>query len=281
MKKILLLICVILCLACLASCSHNHEKAENLLSDATHHWYPCADEDCDAVLEKVEHTWGEGVVTTKPTPSADGIRSYLCTVCQRLKQESVKYTAYHNVDVTQWKKAFSLNNFANVTATIEEVRNDSGIEYKTVYTVQADNSVIYVVSTSYQNGKENGYMGKLQDGNFIWNFTDKNQKLEDLSPEFTLEPMSGQAILTDHGFDRLAECYGSFTFDSKSGCYVASNLSFDSGFGYKSVSVEMQDGRVASVTAVTDEGTATEIKIVCSAYGTTKTTPPSGAEEQK
>ena len=274
MKKIFLLICLLLLVFLLPSCGHNHEKAENLLANDTHHWYPCADEDCDAVLEKVEHSWGNGEITTKPTPSKAGVRSYLCTVCKRLKQESVEYESLHSVDATQWKKAFAFSNFSDVTATIEEIRLVNNTEYKTVYTIQSKGSILYVVCIGYENGQEKSYIAKLQDGNFVWSFTDKNQKVEELNPELTAEPMDGFAILSDNGFDRLKDFYGSFSYNSKTGCYDANGMSFENGFGYTSVSVEMQDGMISSITAVTDESTPTEIKVSCSSYGTTKPTPP-------
>ncbi len=272
MKKILL-ICILSCLAFVASCSHTHEKAEKRVSDATHHWYPCTDSECDAALEKVEHTWGKGEITTPPQPSKDGVMSYLCTVCQRLKQEPIKAEPTHKVTEEQWKKAFSQEAFLNYTVVFEETRYSADVEHKTLHKIQADNDISYVVIITYENGNEKEYSGKFHSGIQVWTFTDKNQVIDDVPVGYE-NPPSNYAVLSANGFERFLGLFDSFTFNEENECYEAENLTFESGISYSSVSVKLKNGWISSITASTTEKTPTEIKAEYSDYGTTKPLPP-------
>lgn len=281
MKRILLLTFLIYIVAVLASCNHSHEKASERMYNETHHWYPCSDSECTAVLEKVEHSFTAGAITKQPTPSADGVRSYLCTVCGYLKSEAVKYESVYTVDDIAWRKAFALSEFSNVTAVIEEIRQTQDGIHVTLSTVQANGTRVYIETVATLNGKKDAYVGKLQDGNYLWLFTDKDQGINNTEPIFTTEGMQGTTVLNSrsYGFDRLVDCFSKFTFNEATSSYEAYNLTFDTGnFGYSSVSVKVQDGRVVSIQAVTDEATPTEINATYSNYGTTTPTVP-GAED--
>ena len=281
MKRILLLTFLVCFVILLVSCSHSHEKAEERIHNETHHWYPCSDSECDAVLEKVEHSFTAGVITTQPTPSSDGVKTYLCSACGYLKRQSVKYESVYTADDTTWRKAFALSNFSNITAVIEEIRRMDETVHTTISTVQANGGRVYIETVVVQNGKETGYEGKLQDGNYMWIFADKNQGIYDVNPELTNEVVEGSAVLNSrsYGFDRLADCFSKFTFNESTNSYEAYDLTFGSGeFGYSSVSVKVQDGRVVSIQAVTDEAIPTEINATYSDYGKTVPTVP-GAEK--
>ena len=121
MKKILLIVSLLLCVFIVCACTHEHTEGEGYKSDDNYHWIPCDDAECDATFEKVEHSWGEGEITTKPTSAQDGVMSYLCTVCKRLKQEPVKYNPSTTVNSTQWYEAFDLTRFENVSASLVEI----------------------------------------------------------------------------------------------------------------------------------------------------------------
>ena len=49
--------------------------------------------DVSAVLSTTpktnEHTWDDGVVTTKPTAEKEGVKTYTCTVCNKTKTETI------------------------------------------------------------------------------------------------------------------------------------------------------------------------------------------------
>ena len=57
---------------------HEHEAATEWKSNDTHHWNACATCEDEVELNKAEHVWGEGEVTTQPTETEDGVRTFTC-----------------------------------------------------------------------------------------------------------------------------------------------------------------------------------------------------------
>ena len=90
MKKriyVVLMIMFLLVLA-LAGCKKNkHNFSSDWSFDAQSHWHDCSH--CDEVQDKADHSWNEGVVTTKPSTSAKGVKTYTCTVCGATKTEDI------------------------------------------------------------------------------------------------------------------------------------------------------------------------------------------------
>lgn len=86
-----------------AKTEHNWSSAWQ--KDDTHHWHDCTDADCPITsnAEKDgygEHTWDSGKVTTQPTCTTAGVKTYTCTVCQATKTEEI--AAGHKYG-TDWK----------------------------------------------------------------------------------------------------------------------------------------------------------------------------------
>ena len=76
-----------------------HNWSSEWQKDDTHHWHNCSDADCPITnnAEKNgygEHIWDSGNVTTQPTCTTAGIKTYTCTVCQATKTEEI--TARHH-----------------------------------------------------------------------------------------------------------------------------------------------------------------------------------------
>ena len=61
-------------------------------SDAENHWHASTCNHTDVISGQAAHTWNSGVVTTAPTFSETGIRTFTCTVCGRTKTEVVPAT---------------------------------------------------------------------------------------------------------------------------------------------------------------------------------------------
>lgn len=70
-----------------AACGHNHKATTEWQSDATYHWHAC--ESCEEQLDKAEHTWDAGVITTQATETTETIKTFTCTVCGKTKTETV------------------------------------------------------------------------------------------------------------------------------------------------------------------------------------------------
>ena len=73
----------------IAKLEHTHKFAEAWASDDTHHWHAASCDHTGEVNGKAEHTWNAGEVTTAPTVSAAGQKTYECTVCGKEKTEAV------------------------------------------------------------------------------------------------------------------------------------------------------------------------------------------------
>ena len=60
-----------------------------------------------ACEEAHEHEWNEGEITTAPTATADGVKTYTCKTCDETKTENVK--ARTEVSAAEWESALALN----------------------------------------------------------------------------------------------------------------------------------------------------------------------------
>ena len=64
-----------------------HSYSSVWSSDTACHWHQCIA--CIAETDKAAHIWGTGVITTPPTTTEEGIKTYTCEVCGTAKTESV------------------------------------------------------------------------------------------------------------------------------------------------------------------------------------------------
>ena len=281
MKRLILFLSILALLTSVCACAHAHEQAEEYKNDESFHWNPCDDEGCDYKFNKSEHAWGEGEVTTKPTSTKDGVMSYLCSVCKRLKQEPIKYNATPTVTPSQWKNAFFLSKFNNVEATLVETVEYDGVVNKREYKIQASEEAVYVTIITYENGKEISYDGKYQEGTYLWVFTDKNQKIEDITPTHSMSIMRPVSVLTDNGFDKLGDMFDSFAYNESTGCYESSAITIEGvGYSYKNVAIKMGDGNLLEIKVTTTHNPSMSITVSYSNYGGAKPTPPMGEEKK-
>lgn len=105
-KKIIGMLSLMLCLllsVSLVACNKNkHEaKSEWKWNDAQH-WHECATKGHDDKLDEAEHTWDDGVITTEPTETAEGVKTFTCTVCKHTKTESVAKLTHTHTFAEEW-----------------------------------------------------------------------------------------------------------------------------------------------------------------------------------
>lgn len=117
MKKLLVLLLTVAmllsCLALLSSCfAHKCEFSTDWEKNDTEHWHACTKEGCVEVSDKAEHSWDAGIITTKATQEADGVKTYTCTACSHIKTEGISFTG---MTADEWNGVFSLDNFKNFT----------------------------------------------------------------------------------------------------------------------------------------------------------------------
>ena len=94
--------------------------------DSDNHWKECIDEICDEKLELAAHTFDNGVITTEPTESSEGVKTYTCEICGYKKTESIEklpskpaeviYPIATSGDVTADKPSAAAGETVNVSA---------------------------------------------------------------------------------------------------------------------------------------------------------------------
>lgn len=159
-RLILLLVSVALIATVLVSCGgHTHSFSSDWSKNATHHWHDCTDPNCtervdnamhshsspvpvsdgehkmscecgDEIIEA--HTFGEGELTTAPTPDADGVMTYTCSGCGKEKTEPVEYLPpaptdyvldpYASVD---WDDALQIKSMSHMHVTTQDRFNSA------------------------------------------------------------------------------------------------------------------------------------------------------------
>ena len=85
--------------------AHEHTFSESWSSNETHHWYEATCEHTDEKKDYNEHNWNTGEITTSPTESDEGVKTFTCQSCGKTKTESVpalgdNHTHDYNQQVT-------------------------------------------------------------------------------------------------------------------------------------------------------------------------------------
>ena len=266
MKKAVFLALLLSCILSVMACS-SHKEGE-LAYNATHHWYTCENKGCDERINETPHTWDDGETVKEPTETQSGSKIFICTVCRATKTEKIPQTVPQAVTKEGWDRAFSSDNFLNVTATLREKINTPDGELVTEYKIMADGYLVYLTTVKLQNGTEVSYSARLQDSNLQWLLTSRDEKIEDVTP-ITVSPsemMTGENILKNYCLDFTSE-FDSFTFDQKEKCYKADKLTTEQG-EFTHITVEISEGRIVSVSAKISH--ISEISVTLEGYGTTK-----------
>ena len=69
---------------------HVHSWSTAWSHDAQYHWHACAT--CDEVNDKGEHVWDNGTIITPASAYKPGIKQYKCSVCGKIKKETISAT---------------------------------------------------------------------------------------------------------------------------------------------------------------------------------------------
>ena len=69
--------------------THEHTFSESWTSNETHHWYAATCEHADEKKDYNEHNWNAGEITTLPTESDEGVKTFTCQPCGKTKTEDV------------------------------------------------------------------------------------------------------------------------------------------------------------------------------------------------
>ena len=79
-----------------------HDWSSNWISDENNHWHKC--NACTETTAVGKHIWNSGVITTSPTCTTAGEKTYTCSACERKKTEIISATG-HNLEKVEKKDA--------------------------------------------------------------------------------------------------------------------------------------------------------------------------------
>ncbi|MDE6747037.1 MAG: hypothetical protein K2J72_10460, partial [Oscillospiraceae bacterium] len=83
--------------------AHTHKFADGWTSDDNFHWHAATCQHTDEVSGKAVHAWDSGVITTQPTETAKGVKTFTCTVCKATKTEPVSELAHTHTPSNAWR----------------------------------------------------------------------------------------------------------------------------------------------------------------------------------
>ena len=105
-KSIAILLSVVVMLVImLTACNcKKHKFSTEWKYDDTSHWHECLKKKHSDVADKAEHTFNEGVVTTAPTETSEGVLTLTCTVCGYQKTKSIEKVKHvHTFNDKVWQ----------------------------------------------------------------------------------------------------------------------------------------------------------------------------------
>ena len=71
--------------------AHTHTFATEWSTSSTEHWHACTGKDCTEVADKATHSWDAGVITTQPTEDKQGVKTFTCAGCGKVKTAPADY----------------------------------------------------------------------------------------------------------------------------------------------------------------------------------------------
>ena len=257
MKKLLALSLAFSACFALAACEdeetptppvHEHSYASEWSKDADNHWHACTGTDCTEASDKAAHTWNDGEITTQPSASADGVKTFTCTVCTQTKTESVVYVPTPS---EIWQNAFDNSKITNCTVRLEDPSNGT-ILYK-VATIDGDR----VVHLSNSSGM-NYYLVYTADGKYVAYMKSGEDwtKQEFDQPISVFEMCSSYAAVCPN----FGAYFTEFEYDEATGSYIfngvedvdelqTNDIMTNSTAKYYNAAVKIVDGKLVQVTS--------------------------------
>ncbi|MDE6595184.1 MAG: hypothetical protein K2K44_04155, partial [Oscillospiraceae bacterium] len=101
--------------------AHTHTYATTWTHDDNFHWHAATCQHTDEVSGKAVHAWDSGVITTQPTETAKGVKTFTCTVCKATKTEPVSELAHTHTPSDAWR--FDITGHWHVCSSCDEKVN--------------------------------------------------------------------------------------------------------------------------------------------------------------
>lgn len=188
---------------------HACTPGEDWKFDASGHWHECTVAGCPIpVMDKTAHTWDEGKVTTEPTCTEKGVKTYTCMECGYERTEEVKANG-HSWDegVVTTEPTCTENGVRTYTCTVcDATRTEPiwslGHDYDSVYTWD-DSQRAFVWSCSRCGAMDadcNVYLSDLdqdiRDALESGEVTNANYRIDVITPNTCVSEGSGTCVMT-------------------------------------------------------------------------------------
>ena len=222
----------------LTACNlHVCDASAEWSTDETHHWHACKDQTCSNILDKTEHYWDNGVVTTAATYKKNGVKTYTCVICDATKTEPVLYS---NTITSEWHTALGLVGVTNVVCVYQA----DGF----IGTYKYDDGII-CISDVYENGDTQETFYTKEDGDYYIYDNINNEVIEkDYYDEIGYNECIPESWFIDNTLFRAQD----FTFNPETEKYETNSTEW-LGQQYTNVQIGFEDGKVVSISA-TREG---------------------------
>ena len=80
-----------------------HTFADKWSYNELQHWRAATCEHTNEKVQVGDHTWNPGVITTQPTATTKGVKTYTCSVCGATKTEEVEPSTHQHTFSTAWQ----------------------------------------------------------------------------------------------------------------------------------------------------------------------------------
>ena len=231
--KALLLACFVLpCMMILTACfEHTHSFSSEWTINATHHWHSCMS--CDEKADFAEHNWSEGVVAAPATPTANGVRLYVCEDCKTTKTEAIEYVAETTVTESQWQTALNLS-------ALVEFELNMGVQ-----TVTKDGDILRVNQTSedkyYSKEGDNYYLYSNATGSWVKTAIEEQEYSYYVTEYYNLSTMYNYE---DYTYNTSTKQYEgndmSFYFEDRKVISIVTE-SFEMNIGYDNINLTLPE----------------------------------------
>ena len=96
---------ILLLLSALAACGKKHTFSEEWKADESNHWHECTAKKHTDTSEKEDHAFDDGEITTQPTETEKGVKTFTCKICGYRKTEAVDTLPHtHKFNTEVWEK---------------------------------------------------------------------------------------------------------------------------------------------------------------------------------
>ncbi len=235
---------------------HQHSYAVEYSKDETHHWFACTGEDCESELEKEEHVWDNGEITTPPTATQTGEKTFTCTDCGQTRKENLIYVPNNQVNQSAWIESFDATRLNNVTMEGHIVNNKAETIPMKIW-VENEKSYEFM-QFSETNKYEAYYIDTGETFTNYYKYTWQNEWTINKDYSFGY---NGDVFLS---FLPLYDKYTEFVYNGETGCYEAGAMDCTSElFGtlkYESVVIKFEDGKLIRIEAKMRESFRTTAK---------------------